>query len=209
MSHELSMTVDAPDGTGQINIPLIFPGQLPGLDPAKPQTLTDAHKRRAIERAYALSRLGVKFRAFPSISEAVEAARQASEAGPAASAAPFLPGGQLEGADVAVEPRRGSLADIGETTALTGIPPIPRPGGLNLGTYGRAPVPGASLEDMMLDLQHRQALGIPSVREDQMVAPSWQAPGEAFSLRRFHPLLKTPIRGALPWQGPPGGAAGL
>lgn len=201
------MTVEAPDGTGHINVPLVFPGQLPDLDPSTPQSVTDAHKRRAIERAYALERLGVRFRRFASVVDAVEAARRASEA--AERTEPTVPGGQLGSADAAVEPRRGALADIGETTALTGIPPIQQPGNLSLAESRRAPAPGYSLEDMSLDLQHRQARGIPSVREDQIAAPGWEAPGSAFSLRRFHPLLRTPIRGALPWQAPPGGATGL
>ena len=115
MAHELSITVDAPDGNGYITIPTIFPGQLPGLDPAKPQTLTDAHKRRAIERAYALSRLGVRFRAFPSISEAVEAARQASEAAPTATAEPLMPPG--------VAPLPQSVRPPLESATLAGEPP--------------------------------------------------------------------------------------
>lgn len=109
--HELTITVESPDGVGWINVPTIFPGQLPGLDPAKPQTLTDAHRRRATERAYALSRLGVKFRAFPSISEAVEAARQASEA----AESPVAPG-------VAPLPESAKPPLLGPAT-LAGEPP--------------------------------------------------------------------------------------
>jgi len=171
--------------------------------------VTEAHRRRATERAYALARLGAKFRTYPSIAEAVEAARQRSET-PTGEPLEQLPRtGQLGSADVALEPRRGSLVDTGETTALTGIPHIQQRRGLSLGAYNRMPPPGSNLEDMVANLMGRQALGIPSVREDQISAPGWEAPGSAFSLRRFHPLLKTPIRGALPWQAPAGGATGL
>lgn len=83
VARPLSVALEAPDG-GWMNVPLVFLGQIAGLDPRRPESLRPEHVRRAKERAWALIGRGARFRTFPTLGEALEGASAASTEAPGA-----------------------------------------------------------------------------------------------------------------------------